>query len=289
MRAGATVNGKSWSLAVALRCAAVVAAACFTPLVPAQGLPAQPPGHVVIVIMENHASSQIMGSPDAPYINRLAKEGAYFAQSFAVAHPSQPNYLALFSGSTHGVKSDTCPLNLAGPNLGAQLIAAGLSFTAYSEALPSPGYAGCTAAGGYARKHAPWANFKALPPATHQPFTAFPRADFGSLPTVAFVVPTLGHDMHDGTVAQGDAWLASEIDGYVQWSKTHNGLLILTWDEDDNHQGNQIPTIFVGPMVKPGIVDRRITHYDVLRTVEAMYKLPYAGKAASAVTITEPW
>ena len=212
-----------------------------------------------------------------------------FTESFAVSHPSQPNYLALYSGSTHGVKNDACPLKLTGTNLGSQLISAGLSFTGYSEGLPSAGFSGCTAAAGYARKHAPWANFSSLPPSTHQPFSLFARADFHTLPTVAFVVPTLSHDMHDGSVTQGDAWLKAALDSYVQWSRANNGLLILTWDEDDDHHKNQILTVFVGPMVKPGVVNRHITHYDVLRTLEAMYKLPYAGKAASASTITEPW
>src|SRR5215475_3754205 len=96
-----------------------------------------PPDHIVIVIEENHSFSSIIGSSQAPYINGLANQGALFTQSFAVTHPSQPNYLALFSGSTQGITNDSCPHTFAGDNLGHQLIAAGLTFAGYSESLPS--------------------------------------------------------------------------------------------------------------------------------------------------------
>ena len=67
------------------------------------------PDHVVVVVEENHSSTNILGNANAPYINSLANENANFTQSFAVTHPSQPNYLALFSGSTQGVTNDSCP------------------------------------------------------------------------------------------------------------------------------------------------------------------------------------
>jgi hypothetical protein len=253
----------------------------------AQGLPATPPDHVVIVIMENHSAGQIIGSSNAPYINSLANAGANMGQSFAVAHPSEPNYLAFFSGSTQGLASDACPLTYSGDNLGAQLIAAGKTFAAYSEDLPSVGYTGCTS-GAYARKHAPWVNFTNVPSATHKPFTAFPT-DFTQLPTLSFVIPNLNNDMHDGTVNDGDVWLKTHLDAYAQWAKTHNSLLIVTFDEDDFSSSNQIATIFYGPMVKTGVYNEHINHYYVLRTLEDLYHLPYAGNASTATTITDIW
>jgi acid phosphatase len=275
---------------ISVRSPAVALAVCVaSSLATAQGLPATPPDHVVILVMENHAASQIIGSAAAPYINKLAGTGALFSQSFAVAHPSQPNYLALFSGSTHGLTSDRCPLSIQGPNLAQQLLAAGRTFVGYSENLPSAGYTGCSASGGYARKHAPWVNFGRLPPGINQPFTAFAATDFSRLPTVSFVVPNMGNDMHDGTVGAADAWLLKNIGAYADWAMAHNGLLIVTWDEDDGQHGNQIATLFHGPMVKRGVYPNRITHYDVLRTVEALFGLPYAGEAASATTITNVW
>src|SRR5690242_2771827 len=102
--------------------------------------PALPlPAHVVIVMEENHSYSEIIGSSQAPYINTLASEGALFTSSYAVAHPSEPNYLAIFSGSTQGVTSDACPLTFNTSNLGYELIVRGKTFTGYSEGLPSVG------------------------------------------------------------------------------------------------------------------------------------------------------
>lgn len=168
------------------------------------------PDHVVVVVMENHSSANVTGNPQAPYINALAGRGALLTQSFAVAHPSEPNYLALFTGSTHGVTSDACPLTLTGTNLAAELAQAGATFTGYSEGLPTAGDRVCSS-GRYARKHAPWVNFASLPTTVNQPFTAFPT-DFTTLPTVAFVIPDLEHDMHDGSVSTGDTWLAEHLD-----------------------------------------------------------------------------
>lgn len=82
---------------------------------PAVAQPLPRPDHIVIVVEENKSFAQIIGNPDAPYINALAMRGALFTQSYGITHPSQPNYLALFSGSTHGISSNTCPLELSGP------------------------------------------------------------------------------------------------------------------------------------------------------------------------------
>jgi len=171
------------------------------------------PDHVVVVVMENHSAADISGNREAPYIDALAGRGALFARSFAVAHPSEPNYLALFSGSTQGVTSDACPLTLTGTNLAAELAQAGGTFAGYSEGLPAAGDPVCSS-GKYARKHAPWVNFPSLPATVHQPFTAFP-SDFAALPTVSFVIPDLDHDMHDGSVATGDTWLAEQLGPYA--------------------------------------------------------------------------
>lgn len=113
------------------------------------------PDHVVIVVEENHSYSEIIGSPSAPYINSLAQSGALFTDSHATAHPSQPNYLELFSGSNQGVTNDSCPHSFATESEASQLIAAGKSFVGYSEGLPGEGSLVCTS-GKYARKHAPW-------------------------------------------------------------------------------------------------------------------------------------
>jgi len=251
------------------------------------------PDHIVVVIEENRSDTSIIGNIEAPYINSLATAGALFTESYATHHPSQPNYLALFSGSDQGVTDDACP-PAGSPyitdNLGAQLIAAGRTFVGYSESLSAAGSLECENGGsrGYQRKHNPWVNFANVPAESNQPFTSFPN-DFSTLPTVSFVVPNQLHDMHDGTIAEGDEWLQSNIDSYAQWAQTHNSLLIVTWDEDDYVDDNKIVTIFVGQQVKPGMYRTTISHYDVLRTIQDTYGLPSVANSTTATAITGCW
>ena len=252
---------------------------------------AKPPktAHVVLVIEENRSFQTLIGSKDAPYINALAGEGALFTQSFAITHPSEPNYLALFAGDTEGLTDDSCPHSYTGANLAEALEAKGLSFALYSEGLPQEGFADCgTLDKLYRRKHNPVPNFPSVPTENNQPFSAFP-ADYSKLPTVAYVVPNMMDDMHDGTVQQADAWLKQNLDGYVQWALKNHSLLILTWDEDDGTQNNQIATIIVGQGVKPGRYNQRIDHYSVLRTLTDMNKLKPFGNAKKAKPIAGIW
>ncbi len=243
--------------------------------------------HVVVVVMENHSNTDVIGNSAAPYINSLARAGANFSQSYAITHPSQPNYFALFSGSLQGVDDNSCPHTFSTPNLGAALIAKGLTFKGYSESMPYDGYRGCSS-GAYVRRHNPWVNWTNVPASSNLTLEAFP-SDYNRLPTVSFVIPNLDNDMHDGTVAEGDTWLKTHLDSYVRWARTHNSLFILTFDEDDNNSGNRIPTVFVGAQVKPGTYSERINHYNVLRTLEDAYGLPYAGASANATPITNVW
>lgn len=304
----------------------------------AQILPAAPPpfDHIVIVIEENHSFGSVIGNPDAPHINALANAGADIVNastdpngnssgSHAERHPSQPNYLELFSGSNQGTIQDGHPGTIEEPfsttppfdtpNLGAALRNAGFSFATYSQNLPSVGFDG-DSSGDYQRKHNPVANWmndinptaNQLPSSVNQPFTTFEAiaaspGSFANLPTVSFVVPDQQNDMHDGSVAQADAWLKTNIiDTYLAWAKTHNSLLIITFDEDgDDTPTNQIPTIFaganiaagnypetnlnannphVGSPADPGIqtpTGTAMNHYNVLSTIEDIYGLAHIG------------
>jgi hypothetical protein len=278
---------KGSSMLLVLTSLALIGTSTLVPLdqVKAQAIPR--PNHVVIVVEENHSYNEIIGNPSAPYINSLAKQGANFTASFGVEHPSQPNYLDLFSGSNQGVTDDSCPHTFSTANLGSNLLAAGFTFGGYSEDMPSVGYTGCNY-NKYYRKHNPWVNFTNIPSSTNMPFTSFP-SNFNNLPTISFVIPNQNNDMHDGSISQADTWLKQHLDSYVQWAKTNNSLLIVTWDEDDHTLNNQIPTIFVGPMVKPGNYYEQINHFNVLRTLEDMYGLPYVGKSSTATPITDIW
>jgi acid phosphatase len=247
--------------------------------------------HILIVVEENHGYADITSATDAPYLASLARQGAVFTDAHAVTHPSQPNYLVLFAGSTFGVADDSCPQQLGGPNLASELIAHGLSFTGYSESMPAAGFTDCddgTADQLYARKHNPWVDFSDVPATSNQPFTSFP-SDFSQLPTVAFVVPNQLHDMHSGSVAEADTWLRQNVGGYAQWALAHNSLLIVTWDEDDGSDANHIPTLFVGAHVQVGEYAETINHYDVLRTIEALEGVSFTNEAAHATTIADAW
>lgn len=272
--------------------AVLVSAVALSPLAPrvsltAATLPAL--AHIVIVVEENRSQTNIIGNKSTPFINALATHGAMMAQSFGETHPSEPNYLALFAGSTLGVTKDACPVDGGNtPNLGSELLAAGYTFIGFAEGLPAVGSTVCSA-GKYARKHVPWADFTNVPPANSLPFSAFPMGNYASLPTVSFVIPNNDDNMHDGSIAAGDDWLNRELSGYANWAVTNNSLLIVTWDEDDGTPRNQIPTVIYGAHVQPGSYNQQISHYNVLSTLEQMYGLPKTGYAANAPAIAEIW
>lgn len=316
------------------------------PLAPRSGVMPWPAGlpvydHIVIVIEENKDYDEIIGNPKAPYINGVLKtEGASFTRMFAEEHPSEGNYFWLFSGDNQAVGFDdqipsarTNPgYPFKTPNLGEQLLGTGrLSFKGYAEDLPSIGST-VDKAGLYARKHVPYVSFANVPGGTTAETSSnlrlkdFPdAAHFDALPTVAFVLPNLANDMHncgpptcitsslDCCIAMGDQWLRKNLDAYYQWAKTHDSLLILTFDENDDqsdYEGmtnpmvdpesskpcgdrgvtskswqickdlqNRIVTIFAGAHIRSGDYPegRGVTHITLLRTLEAMYGLAKAG------------
>ncbi len=286
--------------------------------------------HILIIIEENKDYDQIIGNPGALYINTvLRKEGANFTRMYGEEHFSQGNYFWLFSGDNHSIgffdrvpSAETDPeYPFAAENMGAQLIARGLSFKGYSENLPAVGFTGDFSADRlYARKHVPWISFANLPngrttaTSSNLRFADFPTdpSRFDALPTVAFVIPNLENDMHNGPAATsipaGDRWLQKNIDAYYQWAKNHNSLLILTFDENDDKRGyagltnplvdpgtctgagrdrelcldlqNRIVTIFAGAHIRAGNYPegKGITHVTILRTIEAMYGLSRSGR-----------
>jgi hypothetical protein len=239
------------------------------------------PDHVVIVILENEQRSSIMGSAQAPYLKELAARGANLTHSYGVTHPSQPNYLALFSGSTQGVTSNACPQRFPkADNLGHQLRAAGFSFAGYADSMPKVGFIGCVS-GRYQRKHNPWVSFTNLPASVNRPFSDFPR-DYRKLPTVSFVSPNMCHSMHDCSIRTGDRWMKKHLDRYARWATRHNSWLVVTFDENAGGTVNPIPTIIVGDHVRPGRHAQKINHYALLRTIEDAYGLPALGHAAAA-------
>jgi acid phosphatase len=243
--------------------------------------------HIVVVVEENRSFGQIIGNSTAPYINHLARSGTLLTRAYGVEYGSQSDYLALFSGSTQGVHNASCPHRFDSRNLGSQLREHGMRFTGFAESLPWSGYLGCQS-GRYVRRHAPWTNFTNLPRRVGKPMTRFPH-DYRNLPRVSFVIPNLLNDMHDGSVARADDWLHDRLSGYATWARTHNSLLIVTWDEDDHDSRNHIPGILYGAHVRDMRYRHRVDHYRMLRTIEALCRLPALGEAAKREPLRAVW
>lgn len=259
------------------------------PVTPPSSVPAI--SHITVVIMENYGYDRIVGSGDAPYMNALAGRSASFTNSHGVAHPSEPNYLALFSGSTQGVTTDTCPLTFDADTLANELTLHGYAFEGYAENAPPSGnpcsYAASSSVSSgylYGRRHIPWSdfsdvNFNAVTTTYGGPSTTLTGA-------VNFIVPNICNDMHDCGVRAGDAWLAANVPAIEQYDAANNGLLIVTFDEAEYSAANQIYTVFDGPMIKPGSSGQYIDHYSVLRFIEDNFGLPDLGQSAYAVPIS---
>jgi phosphatidylinositol-3-phosphatase len=247
-------------------------------------------GHVIWIWMENHSTAELLGAPDAPYLSALARGCGVAVDYRAVAHPSLPNYLAATSGTTGGIGDDGPPSQhpLASPSLFEQ---AGSS-ASYEESMP----ANCDLddAYPYAVKHDPEAYYTRIRKAclagdvplgtlSHGPFIRALRT--GQLPAFSLVTPNLCNDMHDCSVATGDAWLARWVGAIVASTAYRSGhtVVFITWDESDG-AGNEVPLIVVSPFTRPGTRSSGpFTHYSLLRTTEELLGLrPYLGLAASA-------
>jgi hypothetical protein len=237
--------------------------------------------HIVVVVEENHNYDEIAGNSQAPYINSLMAGGASLTNMTAEAHPSQPNYFALYAGSTFGTTDDNS-YSLPDPTLYTVLHNAGLSFTGYVD----------EANGGSDFNHDPWVSFPEGR-TVQTNFTSFPalfaNGDYSSLPTVSFVSPSPGDDMHNGTIAQGDTWLQQNLSAYAQWAVNNNSLLIVTWDENDDSTSeaasNQVPTLLYGANVVPGNYSTAYNHYNLLSTITDSLGLTAPNNAATAAPI----
>jgi|SRR5579859_2379766 len=238
--------------------------------------------HVILVVLENHSFSEVAGH--SPYLNRLAAACGLATGYSAVSHPSLPNYLALTSGSTHGISSDCTDCPVSAPSIFGQLHGA---WRSYLESIPAPGYEGAIN-GGYARKHNPAAYYEAIATAYAQ--RAVPldhlRRDLAhdALSRFSLVVPNLCSDEHDCPVATGDAWLGTWVRKILA-SRAYAGgktVVFLTYDEGPISD-NRVYTVVVAPSVRPHtMVARPFDHYSLLRTVERLLRLPCLANACRA-------
>ena len=210
--------------------------------------------HIFVIVEENHGFSDVIGNPAAPNLNALADTFGLATDYFGVTHPSEPNYVALLGGSTFGVSDDN-PYYLntvKAPNLMTQLDRSGVSWKAYLQGLPHPGYQGicyplkCNGAPDsdplYVSKHDAIQNF--LPARTPADWARQvpmgqlgPDLAGGNPPALSYIIPTECSDQHgdppycidsgnpDGgnlatadpqdqrLIAQGDAQLGTTVAG----------------------------------------------------------------------------
>ncbi len=244
-------------------------------------VPPGAPAHIVVVIDENQSFQDVIGSPDAPFVNSLTAQGTLFTNYFAIGHPSQPNYLAMYSGSTQGVTGDSTYYFPTTPSLGGELQQAGYSFAGYAESGDTAAY------------HEAWLSFGDSANSGLD-FSQFPTSgNFSQLPTVSFVIPNLNDDMTTDlglpeaqTIGQGDQWLSDNLGAYINWAKSNNSLFVFTFDEDDDTGNNRVATLVVGQGVAAGAVNTQLLdHYSLLATIESFYGLPALGNSAAAATL----
>lgn len=249
--------------------------------------------HVYVLVLENHDLAGIIDSGAAPYLRSLADRYALATAYAGVAHPSEPNYLALFSGSTQGIHDDGVH-SFDARTLADQLEAAGKDWRVYAQNVPGGCYTGATASGGpdgqgtYARKHNPAISFTGI---SGNPSRCANIQDFSSFDPAAapfeLIVPNLCNDMHDCSVAHGDAWAASFVPRILTspaWQQ--GGVLFITFDEGSGSQ--PVPTIVVSTGARAGFRSSvPHDHYSLLRTIEDAWHLPCLANACTANTLVE--
>ena len=263
--------------------------------------------HIYLIMMENKESTQIIGSGHAPYINSLIQQYGVAKNYTGVTHPSQPNYLALWAGSTFGVSDDSIH-NLTGMTLADQLEAANMTWRLYAENYPvgtsnaaptcytaANANGGTDGGGSYARKHNPAISFTNLSgdlQRCSQHITNLSHFDAAAA-NFSFIVPNLCHDMHDCPVQQGDSWLQQWLPANIlntsTW-KNSNCVVFITWDEGNstNGGGGIVPLIVVSHRTPAGYVSNApYNHYSLLHTIEDAWGLSCLRDACQASDLNE--
>ena len=272
--------------------------------VPIAGSPAGPgrsqagigPQRVWLIVMENRSYRELIPEGDAPFINALAARYGLATDYHGVARPSQPNYLALISGSTQGVTDDGVH-DLDAKSLLEQLDAAGHSWRVYAENVPAGCYRGAAARNGpdgqgtYARKHEPAISFLGV---SRDPARCGRIGNLASFDPAAadfsLVIPNLCHDMHDCSTRAGDEWLAQFVPRITSTDAFRDGgLLLVTFDEASGRDETQHTVlVFAGPGVPPGArATERANHYALLRSIQAIFGLGCLAESCRSPAIPE--
>src|SRR5262245_46417535 len=274
-------------------CAVLLAACADRSSGPAPGGGEPSFAKVLIVVLENENESKAI---EQPFLKSLAARGAYFTQWTAIAHPSQPNYIAMASGDTHGV-ADDANVDLDVRHLGNLFEARGLRWKVYAEGYPG----GCrldASIGPYVRRHVPFISFKNVQDDPARCAKIVNASEFfddlaaGALPEYSLFIPDRNSDGHDTGVEFADRWLKATFGPLLDDPHFMQGMLfVVTFDESKHRGGNRIYTAFYGDDVVPGSVsDHPWNHYSLLRTIEDAFGLGTLGlNDASAEPIRGIW
>lgn len=273
---------------------------------------------VVIIVLENADYERAIQDPN---LTALAAHGASFTNFHALFHPSYPNYLAMIAGTDFGVhrggsflgdKQVNFPDDARHKTIADRLVAAGLDFKQYAEELPAAtcpwelsGQRIPEGRGNYARRHVPFLSFREV----QQKFcdrvirvdssksnNYFAEDAKKGLVAYSFYTPNLNHDGHDTTVQVAGEWVRKFLDRTFAEKLRAGTLVVITFDESGGNEDNRIFTLFLGDMVKdasqqdPAALNRRYTHYSVLRTIEDNFGLePLTANDRTTSPITDIW
>jgi hypothetical protein len=254
--------------------------------------------HVVLLVEENHSYSEVIGNSAMPNFNRLAAQYGLATQYFAVAHPSIPNYLMLTTGLTESFDDGFSGI-ISDDNVVREFVKAGKTWKCYAESIPAPGYIGADS-GVYVRRHNPFSYLGDVQNSSAQaanivPFTQF-ATDLANnaLPQYSFIAPNVDDDAHNGSLAQADTWLQSNVIVPLTASPAFQGtLLIITFDEgnqaDLDHGGGHVATVMVSPKAKKGFQSSNpYQHQSTLRLILAGSGVNgFPGLSAGAPDMTE--
>lgn len=250
--------------------------------------------HVFVIVMENHEYGQIIGNASAPYINGLAAKYGLATNYTGVIHPSLPNYMAMTGGYTaFTTNCSGCLVNTT--NIADQVYQAGRTWKGYFESMPAP----CTKtdSGRYAQRHNPFVHYTNIAGnATRCANGVVPMGAlwtdiaYSRVPNYAYITPNTCNDMHDCSVATGDAWLATYLQKIINSTAFANSVIFLTWDEGTTTTGGggRVPMIVISPLAKSGYRSATpYNHYSLLRTIEKAWGMPALGHAGAASPMAE--
>jgi phosphatidylinositol-3-phosphatase len=229
-----------------------------------------------------------------PYLKSLIPRGTLASNYFGVARPSQPNYIAMWSGDTHGITDDNNH-DISADSVADQLEAKGHSWTVWAENWPGGCFRNATSKDGpdgkgtYARKHNPAISFTSVSGDAAR--CAAHIHDLASFDPAAadlqLLVPNLCNDAHDCPLSTADKWL-SRIVPKILDSDTFkkDGVLFVTFDEAESRRENHVPLIAIGPGVRVGATyDVQSTHYSLLRTFEDNWSLGCLARACNTPSL----